>query len=203
MLADPTFWHRPLADRMRSIVELREQASFAPVRIDSFDGSEVLFFAALRHHEVTEISRRPGDFCSGRGSTSILDLPVDALEYFSSFIVMDDPRHARQRGIVARKFTPRQLAGLLDSVERICAEVIDGVCERGEVDLVESIAEPFPLLVICDMIGIPRSQFETVLRATNVILERGRPGGPGRPRGRAGRPARCGHGANRLDERPG
>ena len=100
---------------------------------------------------------------------------MDALEYFSSFIVMDDPRHARQRGIVARKFTPRHLASLLDSVSRICTEVIDEVCEQGEVDLVETIAEPFPLLVICDMLGVPRSEFDTVLRATNVILGAGDP----------------------------
>ena len=77
---------------------------------------------------------------------------------------MDDPRHARQRGIVARSFTPRQLQGVLDSVETICTEVIDDMCEQGEVDLVEAISQPFPLLVICDMMGIPRSEFDTVLR---------------------------------------
>src|SRR5262249_56099607 len=60
-----------------------------------------------------------------------------------------------------------------DSVEQICAEVIDGICERGEVDLVEAVSEPFPLLVICDMMGIPRSEFATVLQATNVILGAG------------------------------
>ncbi|HXM54631.1 MAG TPA: cytochrome P450, partial [Candidatus Dormibacteraeota bacterium] len=119
------------------------------------------------------ISRRPLDFCSGQGSTSINDLPQDAMEFFGSFIVMDDPRHARQRGIVARAFTPRALQSLLDSVARTCSEVIDGICERGEVDLVETVSQPFPLLVICDMMGIPRSQFSTVLRATNVILGAG------------------------------
>ncbi len=88
---------------------------------------------------------------------------------------MDDPRHARQRGIVARSFTPRQLQGVLDSVETICTEVIDDMCEQGEVDLVEAISQPFPLLVICDMMGIPRSEFDTVLDATNVILGAGDP----------------------------
>ena len=58
-------------------------------------------------------------------------------------------------------------------MSRICTEVIDDVCEQGEVDLVETIAEPFPLLVICDMLGVPRSEFDTVLRATNVILGAG------------------------------
>jgi cytochrome P450 len=111
----------------------------------------------------------------------VADLPADAMEFFGSFIVMDDPRHARQRGIVARSFTPRQLQRVLDSVERICAEVIDGFCDRGEADLVEVLSQPFPLLVICDMMGIPRSEFDTVLRATNVILGAGDPEVTGAP----------------------
>ena len=109
---------------------------------------------------------------------------MEAMEFFGSFIVMDDPRHARQRGIVARTFTPRQLAGVLDSVERICSEVIDGFCEDGEADLVQVMSQPFPLLVICDMMGIPRSEFGTVLDATNVILGSGDPDMMRRPGGR-------------------
>jgi cytochrome P450 len=102
-------------------------------------------------------------------------MPAEALEFFGSFIQMDDPRHARQRGIVGRSFTPKQLAGVLDSVESICTEVIDDMCEQGEVDLVTALSQPFPLLIICDMMGIPRSEFGTVLRATNVILGAGDP----------------------------
>ncbi len=102
-------------------------------------------------------------------------MPAEAMEFFGSFIGMDDPRHARQRGIVSRSFTPRQLQGVLDSVEIICTEVIDDMCEQGEVDLVQAISQPFPLLVICDMMGIPRSEFQTVLDATNVILGAGDP----------------------------
>ncbi len=64
---------------------------------------------------------------------------------------------------------------MLDSVDRICTEVIDDMCEQGEVDLVEAISAPFPLLVICDMMGIPRSEFATVMDATNVILGAGDP----------------------------
>ena len=49
------------------------------------------------------------------------------------------------------------------------------MCERGEVDLVAALSQPFPLLVICDMMGIPRRDFGTVLEATNVILGAGDP----------------------------
>lgn len=175
-IVEPEFWQLPLAERMAVFAELREQGPFLRLSVpDPLTGGEEDFYAVTRYAEVQEISKRPLDFCSGKGSTAIADLPTEAMEFFGSFIVMDDPRHARQRGIVARSFTPRQLAGVLESVERICTEVIDGICEKGEVDLVETISQPFPLLIICDMMGIPRSEFGTVLKATNVILGSGDP----------------------------
>jgi cytochrome P450 len=175
-LIDPSFWQLPLDDRMAEFALLREQGAFLPLEFDNILTGEIERFQAVtRYAEVIDISKRPADFCSGRGAVSIPDMPAEALEFFGSFINMDDPRHARQRGIVARSFTPKQLQGVLDSVETICTEVIDGFCEQGEADLVEVLSQPFPLLVICDMMGIPRSEFETVLRATNVILGAGDP----------------------------
>lgn len=175
-ITEPSFWQLPLRQRMALFASLREEGPFLPMAVtDPLTGEDISFYAVTRHAEVLEISRRPEDFCSGRGSTLIGDLPPDAMEYFGSFIVMDDPRHARQRGIVSRAFTPRQLQRILDSVEQVCDEVIDGMCERGDVDLVEALSQPFPLLVICDMMGIPRSEYSTVLGATNVILGAGDP----------------------------
>src|SRR4051794_30126368 len=158
-IGDAEFWCRPLDERMADFAVLREEGPFT--RCTAFNPitmEDDVFWAVTRYADVVEISRKPLDFCSGRGSVSIADMPADAAEFFGSFITMDDPRHARQRGIVARSFTPRQLQGVLDSVETICAEVIDEMCEKGEVDLVEAISQPFPLLVICDMMGIPRSE---------------------------------------------
>ena len=173
---DPLFWNRPLEERMADFAVLREQGPFIRYEfVNPLTEATEEFFAVTRHADVMEISRNAADFCSGQGAISIVDMPPEAAEFFGSFINMDDPRHARQRGIVARSFTPRQLQGVLDSVEAICTEVIDDMCEKGEVDLVEAISQPFPLLVICDMMGIPRSEYSTVLDATNVILGGGDP----------------------------
>ena len=175
-LIDPQFWRMPLEDRMARFAELREVDAFLPASFDNpLSGLTEAVSVTTRYAELVEISRRPEDFCSGRGAVSIPDLPAEALEFFGSFINMDDPRHARQRAIVSRSFTPRQLESVLASVETICTEVIDGMCEQGEVDLVQALSQPFPLLVICDMMGIPRSEFGTVLDATNVILGAGDP----------------------------
>ena len=176
LLLEPAFWRLPLADRMAQFAELRELGAVLPVEVHNpMTETNEVFHALTRYDEVVEVSKRPEEFCSGKGAVSIFDMPMEMLEFFGSFINMDNPRHAKQRRIVAYSFTPVQLQGVLDSVETICTEVIDGFCERGEVDLVEVLSQPFPLLVICDMMGIPRSEFQTVLDATNVILSGGDP----------------------------
>jgi len=174
-IADPEFWRRPLSSRMADFAMLREQTPFVPVELENPFGAMDRFQAVIRHAELLEISTQPQTFCSGRGSISIQDMPAEAMEYFGSLITMDDPRHARLRRIVGRSFTPRRLEQVIDSVEGICTALIDEICEKGEVDLVEAISAPFPLLVICDMMGIPRSEFRTVLEATNIILGAGDP----------------------------
>ncbi|CAN5618980.1 cytochrome P450 [soil metagenome] len=175
-LGDANFWRRSLDERMADFAVLREAGPFTKATSENpLTGVPDEFYAVTRYAELVEISRHPLDYCSGKGSISIADMPMDAAEFFGSFITMDDPRHARQRSIVARSFTPRALQGVLDSVETICTEVIDDMCEKGEVDLVQALSQPFPLLVICDMMGIPRSEFDTVLDATNTILGAGDP----------------------------
>lgn len=174
-IADPEFWRRPLTSRMADFAMLREQTPFVPVEMDNLFGPMDRFQAVIRHAELLEISTQPQTFCSGKGSISIQDMPAEAMEYFGSFITMDDPRHTRLRRTVGRSFTPRRLEQVIDSVESICTALIDEICEKGEVDLVEAISAPFPLLVICDMMGIPRSEFRTVLEATNIILGAGDP----------------------------
>jgi len=93
-LVDPQFWRMPLEDRMARFADLREIDSFLPASFENpMTGLTESFWVTTRYAEVVEISRRPEDFCSGRGAVSIPDMPADMLEFFGSFINMDDPRH--------------------------------------------------------------------------------------------------------------
>src|SRR5262245_24675374 len=75
-LIDPAFWRMPLEDRMARFAELRELGPFLRASFDNpMTGLTETFFVTTRYAEVVEISRRPEDFCSGRGAVSIPDLP--------------------------------------------------------------------------------------------------------------------------------
>jgi cytochrome P450 len=112
----------------------------------------------------------PKIFCSGKGATSIPDLPVEFLEFFGSMINMDDPRHGRLRRLVSIAFTARQLGRVEEDVRARAARVLDRVIDKGACDFVTEIAAPFPIGIICDMMGIPESQHSFVFDQTNVIL---------------------------------
>ncbi|HEV7722760.1 MAG TPA: cytochrome P450, partial [Iamia sp.] len=131
-LATAEFWQRPLAERMADFALLREAERFPQYEFPNMlTGETERFHAVIHFDDIIEMSKNPKLFCSGQGATTIPNMPIEALEYFGGFINMDDPRHARQRGIVARSFTPRRLAQVIDSVESICDEVIDDMCEKG------------------------------------------------------------------------
>ena len=60
-------------------------------------------------------------------------------------------------------------------MESAAARVIDGVMEKGACDFVTELSAPFPIRIICEMMGIPESQHRFVFERTNVILGAGDP----------------------------
>src|SRR5262245_31082297 len=101
-LSDTEFWARPLAERRAAfaLLRAREQPTFFAEPETPFAETGPGYYALVRHADVVEASRNPEVFCSGKGATSVADLPVEFSEYFGSMINMDDPRHARLRRIV-------------------------------------------------------------------------------------------------------
>src|SRR5215470_15279570 len=128
------------------------------------------YYALVRHADVVEASRNPEVFCSGKGATSVVDLPVEFNEYFGSMINMDDPRHARLRRIVSRAFTPKMIQRFADDVARAAALIVDDLLGTGPCDFVDNVATRLPLTIICRMMGISDGNYDRVLHNTNVIL---------------------------------
>ena len=132
------------------------------------------YWSAVTYDDVRFISRHPERFCSGKGS-NIPDLPIEIAEFYGSMINMDSPRHTRLRLIVNRSFTTRQVAKIDADVEDRAAAIARRACELGEFDFVAEVAARLPLQIICEMMGIPPSQWDLVFHHTNVILGVGDP----------------------------
>jgi cytochrome P450 len=174
-LGAPAFWKLPLEEREGAFLTLRRErpVSFHD-QLDPRLPSGPGFWALTRHADVLEAGTTPKVFSSARG-IGIVDLPPEFLEFFGSMIAMDDPRHGRLRRLVSAAFTARQLARVEGEVGEAAARVIDAVAEKGECDFVTEISAPFPIRIICNMMGIPESQHAFVFEQTNIILGAGDP----------------------------
>ncbi|TCB97864.1 cytochrome P450 [Micromonospora zingiberis] len=74
-------------------------------------------------------------------------------------IDMDPPEHTRLRGLVAKAFTSRRVADLRPRAEQLADRLVDELTAGAQPgNLVESFAVPLPLLVICEMLGVPPAE---------------------------------------------
>ncbi len=80
--------------------------------------------------------------------------PVDTM------LTEDPPVHRRYRGLVNQAFTARRVATLEGNIERICNDLIDKMLARGECDFVLEFAEPLPLTVIAEQLGVSLDDYE-------------------------------------------
>jgi cytochrome P450 len=80
----------------------------------------------------------------------------DDLEF--GFFYMDPPRHQQFRTLVSSAFTARRVREMGPAVRRIARELIDGLADARECDIVREFAAPLPSNVISEMIGVPPSQ---------------------------------------------
>src|SRR5258706_12769665 len=176
-LGDIAFWALPDRQREEAFAALRREqpVSFQKeVLYGELQEAGPGYWAVTRYEDVWHASRQPELFRSGKG-VNIGDMPVEISEFFGSMIAMDDPKHAKLRGIVSRGFTPKTVTQIRDLVVERARAIVDHVAPMGECDFVREIAAPLPLGIICDMMGIPAEDHDRIFECTNVILGVGDP----------------------------
>ena len=68
---------------------------------------------------------------------------------------LEPPDHTRIRRLVLRAFTPRTVEAMRTRIQAVVDDLIDGFEGAGEVDLIADFAEPLPVTVIAELLGIP------------------------------------------------
>jgi cytochrome P450 len=165
-LADPGFWRGPPQQRLAAFRTLR--ALEGPVY---FGAAGTGFHALVRHRDVVHASRTPAVFRSGLGVTTPRPARWVRSVFGDSMVNLDDPRHARLRGVVARAFTPRVLAGITADVTRVTGAIVGDVVAHRPADFVHAVAGRLPLEVICTMMGIPQTYRAEILEQLDRTTE--------------------------------
>ncbi|MFD7611416.1 cytochrome P450 [Streptomyces sp. NPDC059828] len=137
-----------------------------PVHSDG-DGS----FVVSTYHEIRSLLHDPRVSSDPHNLNVPGDPGFDAQDESSlppSFIRLDPPEHDRLRRMTNSSFgpphSPRRIDAMHGELEEIVSGLIDGIGDTERLDLVEQFSYPFPVTVICRLLGVPRedeSRFHT------------------------------------------
>jgi len=97
----------------------------------------------------------------GDDISAIIDEYRDSLPFSDQLPSFDPPKHTEQRGLLMRLITPKRLKENEEFMWRLADRQIDEFIGRGECEFIRDYANPFTLLVIADLLGVPEADHGT------------------------------------------
>lgn len=135
------------------------------------------FWVITKYDDIRYISAHPEEFKSGRVGI-LMDLVAirDGREPQGigqrGILFMDPPQHVAHRKAISVRFTPRVVAEADDLVGGVVRGVLDRLPD-GEFDWVEMVAEPIPVYVFSQLLGVPEADWHKVSGWATTITHAG------------------------------
>ena len=152
-------------DRHEILVELDE------ARRQHWLARTPIGYILTRHKDVTAIlrDRRFHSALSQLPQMMGVDSPIRERQA-RSILAMEGPEHTRLRRLASPAFTPRATEKLRPFMRGVLGGLIDGVGPAGRCDLVADVCEPYPIPIICELLGAPKSDWKLFsLWATDIF----------------------------------
>ena len=153
----------------------------APVaRIEAPDGEHAPFWLVTRYDDVMRMSKDNATFLNNpRSVVFALSDGIAFAKQFSggsehlvaSLVTFDAPIHMTYRKLTQEWFMPKNLRGLEDEMRGIAHGAVDRLlASEGEVDFVNTVAAPYPLHVVMQILGVPEEDEERMLFLTQQMF---------------------------------
>ena len=129
------------------------------------------FWAVTRYADCVIVNRDYEHFSSALKAVFIWDLPEEELGQQQLMMLnMDPPLHTRYRRLVNKGFTPRMVSQLEQRIHETADDIIDAVIEKGSADFVTDLVAELPLIVIAELMGVPREDRHRVFDWSNRMV---------------------------------
>lgn len=141
-----------------------------PVHWHRWDWSGGGFWAVTTYDDLTTVTRDAETYTSTE-HVNLWELSPEAQEARRSLIETDGQEHLRLRRLVSAPFTPRRMGDYEAATRAILSELLDGIIDGGELDIVPALSEPYPIRVIVSFLGIDPAQGEFLVHLSNQLVE--------------------------------
>jgi cytochrome P450 len=130
-------------------------------------------YTVSRFDAASHVLRHPEIFSSevmGGSQPEVINDEGDIAPTSGALIAHDPPEHTRQRNIVNRGFTPRRIAALEPKIRKNAEELFAGFESRGRCDLMDEFANPLPVSVIADLLGLDPARRDDFKRWSTALI---------------------------------
>lgn len=121
------------------------------------------------YQQIQELLGQHEKFSSNRRLWDKWD-QIGGTDAGSLMIGMDPPEHTRVRAPFMHTLTPQGVKRFRPRVEQLVKELLDKVADHDEIDLMEDFAEPLPLHVLAELLGVPQEAEEFFRSYTVMVL---------------------------------
>src|SRR5947209_613168 len=151
--------------------------------------------AVTGYDEAVEVYRDPDTFSScnsvvgpfatfpvpleGDDIGDVIDGYRDQLPMFEHMVTMDPPQHTRERALLMRLITPKRLQQNEQFIWQLADRQLDEFIAAGSCEFIRAYTQPFAMLVVADLLGVPESDHETFRRGFGLSASPGKIGGGG------------------------
>jgi cytochrome P450 len=121
------------------------------------------------YHEIQQILQQHDKFSSNRRLWDKWDR-MGASDAGYLLIGMDPPEHTRVRAPFMHTLTPQGVKRYRPRIEQLVTELLDNLADRDEADFMKEFAEPLPLHVLAEMLGVPPESEDFFRSYTTMVL---------------------------------
>jgi cytochrome P450 len=100
----------------------------------------------------------------GDDISEIIEKYRDTLPLSDQIVTFDPPKHTAHRSLLGRLLTPKRLKENEDFLWRIAADTIEKFIAQGKCDMIHDFANPFALVAVADLLGVPATFHDELLR---------------------------------------
>ena len=102
--------------------------------------------------------------------SSKVKFPPEQRDFTQSVNFIDPPRHKSVRSLAQQSFTLKRVEAMAPRIEQIARNLLDTALERGELDFILDYANPLPVIVIAEILGVPTDDTAYFTELSNRIV---------------------------------
>ena len=154
--------------------DTREQRLRAEVEVakDHWLAQGMFGYSVLRYEDAQAVLRdKRWQSAAGLvAQLSGVEIPEGGPGSRVSILNAEGDVHLRLRRLVAPSFTPRTADALRPAMRAVINDLVNGFCERGHADAVKDLCEPYPIPIICELLGAPKKDWQKFsVWATDIL----------------------------------